>query len=355
MYRQTNHSYSPFPANFPSGNSLNTHLHTESRFPPNHPFNHDPFFTEHSSHFEHMSSHARFLTDAAATLSHFSQQEPHVFQNNATVNFRNYQASLPLQHPMNPSNAARSTWTPPTGHTNVTEPAQARPTQHREAAWTPPPIENNDDSDKESSLAEEQTWTWLTLLAWFFRWFAEWFEGDSDCFDNDDAVSNTSSTSQPAVIHQTSLPQEPSAAAWQPLYTPTAGANHTPAPSSTLANGNETLTLSNCSLHVQEYVLNQTKKSKLSDRVKALDLTDAEEELFEKFKDPISFDYMDVPVSLHETFFDITTVLSLTKQENPCTRVSFKPLEIQSARGLVNECEEAITALLHQREQRPKC
>src|SRR3989338_6351440 len=105
---------------------------------------------------------------------------------------------------------------------------------------------------------------------------------------------------------------------------------------------------------LQDYLDTLAKSSTLKEKIDALHLETAEEKaLFEKFVDPVSFDYMILPVSLHENYFDLIGLLRCfcSNQQNPLTRTSFQLLEIASARHLFSEqFDQASRALKELRE-----
>lgn len=108
--------------------------------------------------------------------------------------------------------------------------------------------------------------------------------------------------------------------------------------------------LNQCSKTTREYVLSIKDKPKLSERILKLALSVYEEAAFEKFKDGVvSLDYMDIPVCLNEKYYDLTTLIGLTRDPN--TTDEFSPLQISPARTYINELEEAIKRVIVTREK----
>lgn len=101
--------------------------------------------------------------------------------------------------------------------------------------------------------------------------------------------------------------------------------------------------------HLVNYLDSFENYKKLSDQIKDLKLTAEEIILFEKFVDPITFDYMNRPVTLNEVHHDFDTLRTL--KEDPFTREKFSPLEIQSARRLVEELKGTIAKVENNRKQ----
>jgi hypothetical protein len=81
----------------------------------------------------------------------------------------------------------------------------------------------------------------------------------------------------------------------------------------------------------------------LYDKIKELNLTDEEAKDFEEFVDPITEDYMAIPVMLNEKYYDLSTLLRM-KRQDPTSREAYNPLELQSGRNLINKLEAAITS-----------
>ena len=102
--------------------------------------------------------------------------------------------------------------------------------------------------------------------------------------------------------------------------------------------------ISQCSKLVQAYIEATQLKERMSDKINALNVTEEEKPLFEQFEDPISYDYMDVPVSLNETYYDISTLIKW-KRKDPLTRAEYNPLELQSGRTLLNKLDGCISEL----------
>ena len=107
--------------------------------------------------------------------------------------------------------------------------------------------------------------------------------------------------------------------------------------------------LSRCSKHLREYLTTAQERERMSDRIKQLNLTKEEKKLFKKFEDPISEEYINIPVCLNEIFHDISTLINW-KMIDPITQEEYDPLEIQSGRRLLNELEQAEKDLKIARE-----
>ena len=107
--------------------------------------------------------------------------------------------------------------------------------------------------------------------------------------------------------------------------------------------------MNTCSKATRAYLLNLKDKPKLSHRIQELKLSTDEEARFEKFKDNIvMMEYMDMPVSLHENCYDITTLIGLLRE--PLSNEEFLPIEISSCRKLLVEFEEMVKQLQLERE-----
>jgi small GTP-binding protein len=96
-------------------------------------------------------------------------------------------------------------------------------------------------------------------------------------------------------------------------------------------------------------------KLTVAERIAELELTKEEEAAFEKFMDPITFDYIRVPVTLHEVSFDLNTLLKYLqkgKNNHPTTTEKFTKQEIEPNRNLLNALDEAISKLKKDRAKK---
>ena len=102
--------------------------------------------------------------------------------------------------------------------------------------------------------------------------------------------------------------------------------------------------LSLCSTEVQTYVKDCIEKNvKLSDNIKELGLmTDKETRLFEEYLDAVKYDYMRIPVTLGGRRYDITTLFTLHKQEDPYNRKPFNWNDIKPGGDIIKACEGTI-------------
>lgn len=103
--------------------------------------------------------------------------------------------------------------------------------------------------------------------------------------------------------------------------------------------------------HLRTYIMSFEGKQTIKARIKELHLTEEEEKRFEIFIDPVSFEYMRIPVKLHEIDFDLETLQKLT--ENPFTRMPFQRIEIQADRTLMNLLDRIIAEIQSERAMRP--
>jgi hypothetical protein len=92
---------------------------------------------------------------------------------------------------------------------------------------------------------------------------------------------------------------------------------------------------------LQKYLKTFNEKESFKAQINSLALTEREKETVEaEFSDPVTFDIMDIPVSLNEKFYDLSTLAQLEK--DPFTREDFNQLEIQSGRQITNRMEDFI-------------
>ncbi len=87
----------------------------------------------------------------------------------------------------------------------------------------------------------------------------------------------------------------------------------------------------------------------MSDQINALKLNEKEEKSFAKFADPITFEYMDIPVILNGNHYDLSTVINAYYRQNkkdPLTTYSFNPMQVGPvAKSLNDELDDAIDKL----------
>lgn len=100
--------------------------------------------------------------------------------------------------------------------------------------------------------------------------------------------------------------------------------------------------LSVYSTHMRGYVESFKDTVSFSDQIANLELTSEEEELFKKFKDPITSKYIDIPVILNEKRFDFESASKLTQD---------KPKEIIADLWLENQMNKRIQQVINNREE----
>jgi hypothetical protein len=106
--------------------------------------------------------------------------------------------------------------------------------------------------------------------------------------------------------------------------------------------------------HLRDYITSFQREKTIREQIAALNLTAEEEPLFKKFIDPITMDYMNLPVYLNDKFYDLTTLLKSYKHStfvDPLNNIKFKPEHVQSGRLLLDELQEAKESLQKFREQ----
>jgi hypothetical protein len=99
------------------------------------------------------------------------------------------------------------------------------------------------------------------------------------------------------------------------------------------------------SAYIKETIKKRTFKQKIDDLIESLEkagkqLTEKDQKLLDRFKDPITWDYMKIPVSLNEQHYDLSTLKQLSR--NPFTREIFYLNQIQSARKLITKFDRTI-------------
>jgi len=120
-------------------------------------------------------------------------------------------------------------------------------------------------------------------------------------------------------------------------------------PSAPVDEENISSDLNHYSGHLRSYLKSFEGKTALSTQIKNLKLSAEETKQFEKFEDAITSQYMDIPVSLHERYYDFETIKKM--HEDPFTRESFNPLEVQSLRDLYQEALALIETIKSKRNE----
>jgi hypothetical protein len=106
--------------------------------------------------------------------------------------------------------------------------------------------------------------------------------------------------------------------------------------------------ISQCSKPVREYINSSQLNKRIGERISELKLTNEEEALFEKFVDPITQEYINIPVDINEVYYDISTVLKW-KFKDPQSREPYESSDVRSGRRLVNDLDQAIETLRSKR------
>lgn len=101
---------------------------------------------------------------------------------------------------------------------------------------------------------------------------------------------------------------------------------------------------------MRTYVQSFDNTKKFSAIIEELKLTEEEAPRFEKFIDRITENYMDIPVELHEQFFDFTTLNNLKTKRDPFTQEEFESTDIQTARKVADELRELIKTVKNERK-----
>lgn len=113
-------------------------------------------------------------------------------------------------------------------------------------------------------------------------------------------------------------------------------------------NIEDTVEFSDYSVHLRAYLSKFSDDNKISEQIKKLCLTPDEGPLFEKFIDPITEEYIGIPVSLNERYYDFETIRHHPK--DPFTNERFEPNEIQSARCIQDKLDAAVIKLTNFRD-----
>jgi len=109
--------------------------------------------------------------------------------------------------------------------------------------------------------------------------------------------------------------------------------------------------ISRCSKPVREYIVHAQENKRIDEKIAELNLTDEEKELFSSFEDPITMDYIGIPVDINEVYYDISTVLKW-KFKDPQSREPYESSDVRSGRRLVNDLYKAVETLKKQREEK---
>jgi len=104
--------------------------------------------------------------------------------------------------------------------------------------------------------------------------------------------------------------------------------------------------------HLESYLASIKNKKPMQQRVAELKPTFIETVMLKKFIDPITKDYMNIPVTLYEKTYDLDTLKNLKK--HPETQEKFSKFEIQSARNLYNDFDKSLKMILKARESAKK-
>jgi hypothetical protein len=183
----------------------------------------------------------------------------------------------------------------------------------------------------------EKKRTWYNPFSWFSGWFGR---------NNDSQQSPLQTAVQTTIVNPiVPPPNYASPLRTTPALRPIENEFNKPV----FEMKGKSFNLSECSEDLKNYVIDCTNKPKPSLLIKDLDLKGEEEALFENFLDPISLEYMKIPVRLGKTYFDLSSLLILDKKENPCTLQAFKPLDIEVGSHLMNEFEHTLDAFLSNR------
>lgn len=108
--------------------------------------------------------------------------------------------------------------------------------------------------------------------------------------------------------------------------------------------------LDGLSTRMRTYIQSFDGTKKFSVIIDELKLTEEEAPKFEKFIDRITENYMDIPVELHEQFFDFSTLNNLKSKRDPFTQEEFSSADIQTARKVADELRELIKTIKNDRQ-----
>lgn len=120
------------------------------------------------------------------------------------------------------------------------------------------------------------------------------------------------------------------------------------------SNNNANNEVNNYSSATKSYIDN-IKKENFLQEIAILKLTKAEEALIAKFKDPITQEYLNIPVRLNDNIYELDTLLKITvngdgKRRDPFKNFVFSLCHIQSALDVANEMKEIINTIKQQRK-----
>lgn len=103
--------------------------------------------------------------------------------------------------------------------------------------------------------------------------------------------------------------------------------------------------------HTREYLKSLEEKETIKEKIEKLltslqeagdALTQKELAALEQFEDAITANYVEYPVFLREHLYNIKTLTTLSRMEDPFTRAPFKFSEVQSARILLEKFDEVL-------------
>ncbi len=81
--------------------------------------------------------------------------------------------------------------------------------------------------------------------------------------------------------------------------------------------------------HLRDYVESFCGKVKFTEQLKRLKLTPSEQkELEDKYLDPMTFEVMDIPVSVHEIYYDLDTLLRLSTPVTPTGAFDYHDIQV---------------------------
>lgn len=97
----------------------------------------------------------------------------------------------------------------------------------------------------------------------------------------------------------------------------------------------------------KNYIDSFKNKIRFQDQIKDLTLTPEQDSWLEAYRDPISFEVINIPVTLHEVLYDLNTLLQAYERNKtaPITLMPFVLRDIQSARIGAEALQEMITKI----------
>lgn len=98
--------------------------------------------------------------------------------------------------------------------------------------------------------------------------------------------------------------------------------------------------MSKYSLHMQNYLKSFSDKANFSEQLDVLELAPEDEALLDDCRDPITDKIMNIPVTLNERAYDLSTLEKLT--QDPFSNEKFDSREIQSCRKIATVLSELI-------------